>query len=380
MEKKYLIINLGSASKKYALFSENIELYYTNLEQSGIAQVSETSWDSSLEYILDNLVKNNLIKNKTEITAVAIRIVVPGSYFLKTQIIDEQYKQRLIKAKQKSSLHIDLILKELDSCQQLLHGVSVIGVSDSAFHANMPESARVYAIDQKIAEQLDIYRFGYHGISCESIVNKLKESFNNLPENIIICHLGSGSSVTAIKNGKSIETSMGFSPLEGIPMLTRVGNIDASAVLYLQSALNLSDDTGVTPNLLNYFYKNSGLFALTGEHDMRNILKLEESGDLNAQLALELYINSIKKYIGSYIAILSNLNMLIFTGAIGERSSIIRSKICAGLEIFGISLDINKNNKLVDDGFIESENSHVKIAVLKTQEMAQIAREIKNFF
>ncbi|MBU4057376.1 acetate kinase, partial [Patescibacteria group bacterium] len=193
------------------------------------------------------------------------------------------------------------------------------------------------------------------------------------PENIIVCHLGSGSSVTAVKNGKSFNTSMGFTPLEGLTMRTRVGNIDPGALVYLAKKKSLNFD-----DIENYLNMECGLLGLSGEGDTRKIVDLVKEGNKNAILALDVYSNDVKEYIGSYFALLSGLDTLIFSGAVGEGSYVIRSKICSDMEHIGIKIDEEKNKNTINaNGIISTENSPVKVMVLITNETEEIFRNTK---
>jgi acetate kinase len=203
---------------------------------------------------------------------------------------------------------------------------------------------------------------------------KLKNIYSgNLPEKIIICHLGGGSSIAAIKNGQSIDTSMGFTPLEGVVMANRAGDIDAGAVIYLSKKLGYKPE-----EMENYLNTQCGLSGLSGKsNDVKELLEIEKNGDENAKLALEVMVYKIKKYIGAYFAALNGADVLVFSATIGERSAIMRSRICAELENLGIVLDDEKNNKTISmDGFIGKDGAPVKIAVITTDEMGQMAKEV----
>jgi acetate kinase len=234
----------------------------------------------------------------------------------------------------------------------------------------MPDRARFYAISKETAEK-GIVRYGYHGISFASLISKMT-AVGKVPERIIICHLGSGSSIGAFLGGKSIDTSMGFTPLEGIPMATRVGDIDPGAVIYLMKKF------GFGPNELEeYLNTHCGLLGLSGKSDdLRTLIDLEKAGDKKAALAIDVLVYKIKKYIGAYTAALNGLDTLVFSGTIGERSFFLRSRICRDMENLGIILDDERNNNTVSrDGFIQSASSKVKIAVMITDEMGEIAGE-----
>ena len=387
--KKIFITNVGSESRKYALYQDGGRMFSAHFEKengklvaelTAVAaneekkEISSQEFENSAEYAINELLSRKLIGDKSEISAIGFRVVAPGSYFLQNKIIDGEYLGKLEEAKERAPLHINPMLLEIKALVEILPGVPIVGVSDSVFHGSLPARARFYAIPKNTAEELDIFRFGYHGISFESIVGKLKNIFGgNLPEKIVVCHLGGGSSIAAIKNGQSIDTSMGFTPLEGLPMSTRVGDIDAGAVIYLMKKLGLAPE-----KMEEYFNSQCGLLGLSGKsNDVRELLEMEKNGNKNAELALEILVYKIKKYIGAYFAALNGADVFVFSGTIGERSAIMRAKICAELENLGIILDDEKNNKTVSaDGFIGKDESPVKIAVIATDEMSQIAAEV----
>ena len=383
---KYLLINPGSASKKYALYSEGVELFKIHLEyedgkiiatnegggKSEKLTISQAEYDSSLEYTLQTMISAKVINAESEIAGAGVRIVAPGNYFMDHKIIDKEYEAKLKEAGRQAPLHLKPARQEIEQLRRVLPKVSLAAVSDSAFHTALPPQARLYNLPPETAEKFGIYRFGYHGISAQSVIEKIKNRLGNVPPKTIICHLGSGSSIHAVKDGAGFDTTMGFTPLEGLTMGTRIGNIDAGAVLFLLQK------SGMSPTELeDYFNTRCGLLGLSGKTaDIRELLKLEEAGDANAKIALEAFIYSVRKYIGAYSAVLGGLDLLVFTATIGERSFIMRARICAGLESLGITLDEEKNNETVGrDGFLEKEGSPVKIAVIISDEMGQMARE-----
>lgn len=387
MEKKYLIVNPGSASRKYALYIGAIEAFqaYFEAEDGGFVvtkknadheekiKISEREFDESAEKTLAFLIADGIIADKNEISAVGFRIVASGDYFIKTKLIDGEYVKKLTEVQEMAPLHISAALSEIQKFTTLIKGVPFVGVSDSAFHAAMPEKARIYALPIEITRELGIYRFGYHGISVQSVLRIARELIGKIPSRIIVCHLGSGSSITAVKDGKCLDTSMGFTPLEGVVMGTRPGDVDAGALIYLAKKLNLSP--GELDEFLNH---KCGLLGLSGKtNDVRELIVLSKKGDENARRALEIFVYRVQKYIGAYFAALGGLDLLIFTAAIGERSAIIRDLICQELEALGVKIDNEKNSRTIEkDGFIESGESAVKIAAIKTDEMAEIAREM----
>lgn len=363
MEKKYLIVNLGSSSKKYSLFSQNGELF-------SFAYKSDVFKLSTMEDFLFKLKKLGFLNNVKDITAVGLRVVAPGSYFVVNKKINLIFLRKLEWASFIAPLHVLPLIKEIKEIQSLIKNSIIYGISDSAFHATMPKVAKLYALPPDLTKKLDIYRFGYHGISCTSIVYKLKQNYDLNNKNLVICHLGGGSSITAIKKGESIETSMGFTPLEGLPMITRSGNIDPSIVCYfMQKGFNIK-------KIQNTLFNKSGIFGLVKNKSMENIIKLADRGDENSLFALEFYSYNIIKTIASYYAILGNIDLLVFTGGIGENAPYIRSLICNKLKSIYVEIDSQKNNR-IKEGIISSDPSNTEILVLKTEEMKQIFIQAK---
>jgi len=390
MDKKYLIVNTGSASKKYALYNDGGEIAFIHLEKeendyvstvrisgkSETVKISKTDYEKSLGYIFYLLKSKNIISSKTDINGVGIRVVAPGVYFQSNKVIDSKYINNLKSALKRAPLHLEVIFAEIKK-SKLFFGnkTKLIGISDSEFHSTMPQKAKNYAIDSRHAEKYEIYRYGYHGISARSIVNKLEKK-GQLPSKLIVCHIGGGVSVMAIKDGKSIETSMGFTPLEGVIMANRVGDIDAGAVIYLSEMLKLQD-----LELTQYFNKKCGLLGLSGglSNDIRELLKAEEeSGDVRAINALDTYVYKIQKQIGASFVALGGLDTIVFSGTVGERSYKMRKRICRGLESLGIVID-QKINECTDgvECFLNTNESKIKIEVVKTDEMNQIFTETR---
>ncbi len=390
MEKKYLIINPGSASQKYALYEGELELMRVHMEKTEdglVANIKSNSieekvvisaeqYASSVKYFLDLLVSRGLISSYSDINAVGLRVVAPGQYFLSNKIIDSEYLSQLDKAKEIAPLHIKPEIYEIKQIREVLPEISIVGVSDSLFHSTMPDLARHYGLPGDVAEKYGVYRYGYHGISTHSVLRKIK-SMGSVPARVIICHLGGGISITAVKNGQCVDTSMGFTPLEGVVMATRIGNIDAGVVTYLAQKLDLSPD-----KLGTFFNEKCGLLGLSGKTgDVRELIDLEKKGELNAKLALGVFVYQIKKYIGSYVAILGGLDLLVFTATIGERSFVMRSRICEGMGSLGIVIDETKNIVTVSaDGFISRDSSGVRVVVIATDEMGEMAKEILEVF
>jgi acetate kinase len=390
MATKILIINPGSTSKKYALYVDEHEVFTAHFEKeaeqyivscmSGQEKAHEVitseTYANPYTFLIKTLQSLDHLKIVDDIHAVGIRIVAAGSYFLKNQFITREYIAHLKSSQKIVPLHISHIIEEIRELHQTWPQIPVIGISDSTFHATKPEAANTYAIPQSIAKKYDIYRYGYHGISVQSILRKIKHTLGSIPERVIVCHLGGGASITAVKNGQSIDNSMGFTPLEGLYMATRAGDIDASAVLYLQQQLDLSPT-----KLEAYLNHECGLLGISeSSDDIRELIKLRKNKNPQAKLSLETYIYKIKKYIGSYIAALNGVDMIIFSGTVGERSHIIRDEICKNMNSLGILLDEETNiNTTTRDGFIHHPGSTVKLVVITTEELKEIAIQTHQF-
>ncbi|MFA5838344.1 MAG: hypothetical protein WC849_00150 [Candidatus Paceibacterota bacterium] len=386
-DKKTLIINTGSASKRHSLYIGDKKVSNSHFEKccdnkfsfsltigevKEKNEITEKDFFNSTEYYLNLLKGKSIIENEKEIETIGIRIVAPGKYFLEDKVINEEYLSELIRVKEGAPLHINPVIEEIKYLYKNFNA-TIVGISDSKFHLSIQDRFRYYSIKKEDTEKYDIHRYGYHGISVSSIIRKMRENGEKIPENLIVCHLGSGSSITAVKNEKSFNTSMGFTPLEGLTMRTRVGNIDSGALIYLAKKKGLNYD-----ELESYLNNECGLFGLSKEVDTRKIVKLAGEGDKGAILALDIYSDDIKEFIGSYFALLGGLDMLIFSGAVGEGSNIIRSKICSNMEHLGIKINEEKNNNTLDiDGFIDDETLPVKVRVIVTDETDEIFKNTK---
>lgn len=395
--KKILVINVGSSSKKYSFFDgkdlvanshyekENGEYIVSRKFKINIPKkeglikikISESDYKNSLKLELDFLIREKIIKDKNDIWRLGFRIVGRGDYFLKNREINKKYKQELKKDITIIPLHIKIILEEIKISENIFPRVEKIGVSDSVFFAKMPLSHKYYALPYNLAEKLELKRFSYHGISASSAITKTKNIFKTMPKRIIICHLGSGCGVIGVKNGIGVSASTGFGPLEGLVMSTRVGDIDPSILIYL-----IEDQKMKVKDLKEMLNKKSGLLGLSGTDDMREVIKQKFKSDKRAQLAFDVFIDRVKKYIGGYMVQLGGLDLIIFTGTIGERSDIVREAVLKDLEGLGIKIDKKKNKFITTkniEGFIEDKKSRIKIVVLKSDEMVEINKEVLKF-
>jgi acetate kinase len=379
-----LVINPGSASKKYSLYDEDslvLNVHFEhNTESCAVSFVlqenekqeiiTESTYIRSLEKVLEEARLSGILNEKKVIDAIGVRIVAPGSYFTQHRLIDDEYVEKMEDLQRYAPLHISSTLSEIRAAKKLLPSINMYGVSDSEFHITIPEANRLMLIDPKDVDKYDIHHFGYHGLSVQSVFRKAREQYGDLSR-AIVCHLGSGMSITALKDGKSIETSMGFTPATGLPMSVRTGDLDHEALLYLMQRKNFS-----VGEAQEYLRKESGYRTLTGGvSDMRVLLDLFEKGDEKATLAIGVLKNRLKKYIGSYIAVLGGLDLIALTATTNERNATARALFFGDLDHLGIEIDTEKNNSQQEGqhGLIGSGKGAL-VSVIHTDEMGEIAR------
>jgi len=384
LESLIFIVNPGSASRKYALYidgQKKASLHFElvdnrvvgNLECNGekyTEKYDDANLSNAPHRTLPLLQKHNVISNTDKISAIGIRIVAPNKQFIADQLITDDVIVLLSAISQKSPLHIKTALLEIKQLKIRFAGVPIIAISDSAFHSTKPDWARYYGIDTLVAGKLGVERYGYHGISVGSIVKYLDKR-EILLHKTIVCHLGSGSSITAVQNGKSIDTTMGYSPLEGLMMSTRSGSMDISAALAVKRGLHLSDG-----ELEEYLFKKSGLLGVSGSSDdIRQLLISESKGDKRAKLALDIFVYRIQQSIGQMAASLNGVNCLVFTGTVGERSAVIRGRILERLEYLGFSSSSKANEQTFEPVDVENiaDLSSKPILVVQTDESNEIA-------
>jgi acetate kinase len=380
---KIAVINSGSSSIKFQLLDmkANATLAHASIEKIGEAHSIMTiefslkkekeivpikNHQEGLERIISFLSDNDILKDFSSLSAIGHRIVHGGDEFKKATIIDDEVIRKIENLKPLAPLHNPAHLEGIAVAKKLAPNVMQVAVFDTSFHLSMPQEAYLYALNQDMYKQHKIRKYGFHGTSYSYVVKQTSKVLKKNPEdlNIVALHLGNGSSTCAIKNGKSIDTSMGFTPLEGLIMGTRCGDIDPAVVVYMQRELGLSVDE--VDNILN---KKSGLLGICGENDVRSIV--EQDTD-DTRLALDMMARRIRKYIGAYLALLGRIDTIVFSGGIGENSAYIRSKILKDMP-FGIELD----DELNEEGhiFISKENSPVKIIIVRANEELEIANE-----
>ena len=385
-----LVINSGSSSIKYQLLAlpENKVLCKGLIERIGLedAEVHYKSNQHKIDEIMEipnhqvglekiaNLLldaQQGVISNTDEIVAVGHRVVHGGSVFAKTTVINEKVKQAIDSLSSLAPLHNPPNLMGINVAEKVFSKAVQVAVFDTAFHQSIPEVAHRYAIPEKFYKEHNIRVYGFHGTSHQYVSKKAIEILNKKDSKIISIHLGNGCSMTAIKGGKSIDHSLGFGPMNGLIMGTRSGDIDQSVVLYLQQKFGYSAN-----EIVALLQKESGMLGLTGMSDLRDIETAANSGDTQSQLALEMNTYRIKKFIGSYTAIMNGLDALIFTAGIGENSELIRKMVCTDLGYLGIELDENKNKgRFSEIKAVESQTSKVKILIIPTNEELEIAQQ-----
>lgn len=387
---KVLVINAGSSSIKYQLFlmpdekvlargiiekigEEKSSLSHSYGSKTHNVAVKAANHEQGMKIILDALISKDtgVIKNISEIGAVGHRVVHGGEEFTGSVVINDDVLASIEKFADLAPLHNPPNLTGIKSAMQSLPDVPQIACFDTAFHTTIPKVAYIYALPYEFYEKYRVRRYGFHGTSHRYVARKcaVLMAKDKYDVNVITCHLGNGCSITAVKNGKSVDTSMGLTPLEGTVMGTRTGDFDPAVLFYLAGK---GYDINTLNNICN---KKSGLLGISGSsNDMRNLEELSAKGDSRAKLAIDIFCYRIKKYIGSYAAALGKLDAIVFTGGIGENAIRVRAQICDNLEQLGIEIDAGKNQHMIrKEGIISSDKSRVKIFVIPTNEEGAIA-------
>lgn len=331
---------------------------------------------SGIEYILGVLTskKYGCITSLDEIDAVGHRVVHGGEKFNKSVLITNDVIEKVVECIDLAPLHNPPNLAGIDAVKDLMGDIPQVAVFDTAFHQTMPSSAYMYGVPYSLYEKYAIRRYGFHGTSHRYVSRRVCE-FLNVPyesQKIVSAHIGNGGSLAAVKNGESVDTSMGMTPVEGLLMGTRAGDVDAGVLSFIMEKENVGPQTMST--IVNKF---SGLLGISGvSSDMREIREAVDGGNERAKLAYDMFTYRIKKYIGSYAAALGGVDVLVFTGGIGENSSITREDVCKDLEFMGVKLDLNKNNEIHgDEAIISTPDSKVKVVVIPTDEEFMIASD-----
>ncbi|WMJ76303.1 MULTISPECIES: acetate/propionate family kinase [unclassified Sedimentibacter] len=390
-----LVINCGSSSLKYQLINMNDESVLakglverigiegsvlkhekTGLDKVVIKEVLKNHKDA-INLVLKALVdpEHGAVKSLDEVDAVGHRVVHGGEKFADSVLINDEVIKAMKECIPLAPLHNPPNIIGIEACKELLPTVPMVGVFDTAFHQTMPAEAYIYPLPYELYEDLAIRRYGFHGTSHKYVTERVAALTGKSLEGtkVITCHLGNGASLTAVKDGKSVDTSMGMTPLEGLVMGTRCGDIDPAIVTFLMNNKNMTAEQ--VDNLMN---KKSGVLGISGvSSDFRDIESAASEGNKRAQLALEKFDYTVRKYIGSYAAAMGGVDVLVFTAGLGENSASNRQEICKGLEFLGIEIDEEKNNIRGKEVEISKDGAKVKVFVIPTNEELMIARDTK---
>lgn len=390
---KVLVLNCGSSSLKYQLINmENEEVQaigiverigigdsFVKHEAVGKAKViieeEMANHKKAIKLVLEALVhpEHGAIASMNEISAVGHRVVHGGEKFTESVVITKEVKDALEACSELAPLHNPPNLMGINACEEILPNVPMVAVFDTAFHQTMPASSYIYALPYEYYEKHGIRRYGFHGTSHKYVSDRAASMLGKpLSElKLVSCHLGNGASVTAINGGKSVDTTMGFTPLEGLVMGTRCGDIDPAIVTFIMEKEHMNID-----QLNNLVNKKSGVLGISGvSSDFRDIEGAADEGNERAQLALDVYYQKVKKYIGAFAAEMGGIDAVLFTAGLGENSAAARKEICSGLEFLGIKIDDEKNNVRGKETVVTTDDSTVKVLLIPTNEELTIARE-----
>ena len=388
---KVLVINAGSSSLKYQLMDPATRdvLAKGLCERIGIdgrlthkvpakdqkfeAEIAMPTHAEAIEAVLQALTDSDhgVIASMDEIDAVGHRVLHGGMAFTESCIIDDACIEAIKECIPLGPLHNPANLMGIRACQAVMPKTPQVAVFDTAFHMTMPPVAYRYAIPTEYYENDSIRRYGFHGTSHKYVTKRAIELMGTKDIKLVNCHLGNGSSMSAVKDGKCQDTSMGLTPLAGVPMGTRSGDLDAAVVQFIMNKYNMTAD-----ECLNMLNKKSGVLALSGvSSDFRDIEQEADAGNENCALALDKFAYEIRKYIGAYSAALGGLDCLVFTAGVGENSASMRARICQGLEYLGVKLDPEKNNTRGKEAIISADDSKVTVWVIPTNEELMIAQD-----
>ena len=391
---KVLVLNCGSSSLKYQLIDmSNEEVLCIGLverigiegsilkqEKDGVegklvVEQPMKNHQDAIKLVLEGVVdpKFGGVKDISEVEAVGHRVVHGGEKFASSVKINDEVMKALEECVELAPLHNPANIMGIEACEAILPGVPMVGVFDTAFHQTMPKKSYLYGLPHELYTKYGVRRYGFHGTSHKYVSQRAAEMLGKNVEDlkIITCHLGNGASVAAVDGGKCVDTSMGFTPLEGLIMGTRCGDIDAAILPFLMRKENLNAD-----QLDAIMNKQSGVYGMTGiSSDFRDIEGAAEKGDEKAQVALDAYVQKVKKYIGSYAAEMNGVDAVVFTAGVGENGIEIRESIASNMEFLGMKLDKEANKVRGKERVISTEDSAVKILLVPTNEELMIARD-----
>ena len=386
-----LVINAGSSSLKFQLIKiETEEVIAKGLCGRIGQEISDFKFQvpgrdtiekqivmkdhaDAIENVISALTgENGVISDMSEIDAVGHRVVHGAESFKDSVLINDEVMKALEDCVELAPLHNPANIIGINACAKVMPGVKQVGVFDTAFHAQMPQKAYMYAIPYELYENDKIRRYGFHGTSHKYVSQRAADMLGKDIKDlkIITCHMGNGSSISAVMNGYSVDTTMGFTPLAGVPMGTRSGDIDPAIVTYLMSKKGYSADK--VDSILN---KESGVWGISGYSDFRDLKAGRDNGDEKCALALEMFVYAVKKTVGAYAAAMGGADVIVFTAGIGENTPFIREEICEGLEFMGVKIDSEANNASGQDMDISAADSKVKCLVIPTNEELMIAKD-----
>lgn len=388
---KVLVINSGSSSLKYRLIEmENEEVLAKGVadrigvgnsflkhtgKKSVVIDQDMPNHEVAVKAVLAALTnpEYGVIKDASEISAVGHRAVAGGEYFTHSTLVTDKVREQIRDIIELAPLHMPACLMGIDACREVMPSVPHVVVFDTSFHSTMPDVAKLYGIDYTDYQALKIRRYGAHGTSHKYISEVAAKIMGTKNFKLIVCHLGNGASLSAVKDGKCMDTSMGFTPLEGLIMGTRSGDIDPSVVQYLCNKKGWDISQAI-----NYLNKNCGVKGISGvSSDFRDLTAAAEQGNARAQLAIDMFAYRVKKYIGAYAAVMDGVDMIVFTAGIGEHTPEVRERVLTGLTYLGVDFDneLNYNCEVGDGIELSTKKSKVKVYIIPTDEEVVIARE-----
>ncbi|WP_433243869.1 acetate/propionate family kinase [Streptosporangium sp. CA-135522] len=365
---RVLVLNSGSSSVKYRLLAGDERLASGAVERIGEAGSPVADHEAALKVVATELAERGFGLDSPELTAIGHRVVHGGRTFTEPTLITEEVIEKIEELVPLAPLHNPANLAGIEVARRLRPDLPQVAVFDTAFHSTIPAAAATYAIDREVAERLGIRRYGFHGTSHAYVSREAALAVDRPLGNVIVLHLGNGASASAVSAGRCVETSMGMTPLEGLVMGTRSGDLDPAVVLYLGRTAGMSLEEIDT--LLN---RRGGLLGLCGDNDMRAVQDRLAAGDPDAELAFAVYCHRLRKYVGAYYAVLGTVDVIAFTGGVGENSPLVRQRALAGLEALGIAVDPARNQR--GDRLISAGDAAVKVAVIPTDEELEIARQ-----
>ena len=392
---KILVVNAGSSSLKYQL----IDMTDESVVLKGVCEritfdggvLTQKTFDGketiikqdmpthkeAMQLVLTAMLdkEKGALKDIGEISAVGHRVLHSAEDFKASVVIDDEVIKICEKNIDLGPLHMPGNIACIKSCREVMPGVPMVAVFDTTFHSTMPAKAYMYAIPYEVYDKYKVRKYGFHGTSHKFVSQETAKLLGDPNAKMVICHLGNGSSISAVKDGKCQDTSMGFTPLEGLVMGTRSGDIDPAAVDFIRAKLNMTSE-----EMVNYLNKKCGVLGVSQiSSDLRDLEAATDKGDEKALLALEMLAYRVRKYVGSYIAVLGGVDAVVFTGGIGEHSPRIRGLVMENMEFCGAKFDAKKNEEYSSGiGYLNAEDSKVKIIVLPTNEELSIARETKD--